>query len=74
MTQQLFTLADACIILGVKPYVVTYLLATKKLPEPQRIGGRRMFTDEDLSKLSAVLKLDAYPRLPKTAERGRRAK
>ncbi len=73
MTQQLFTLADACNILGVKPYVLTYVLATKKVPEPQRISGRRMFTHDDLSNISLVLKLDIYPTAAKK-ERGSRAK
>ncbi len=67
MTQQLFTLSDACRILGVKPYILTYLMSTKKVPEPQRISGRRMFTHDDLSTISLALNLDVYPQPRKEA-------
>jgi len=59
MTQELYTLADAARILAVKPYIVTYLLSTKKIPEPLRISGRRMFTVEDLARIDEFLKLNA---------------
>jgi DNA-binding transcriptional MerR regulator len=59
MQQEYFTLGRAAEILAVKPYVLTYLLATKKVAEPARVGGRRMFTASDLAKISEYLKVSA---------------
>lgn len=57
MHQEYFTLGRAAEILAVKPYVLTYLLATKKVAEPARVGGRRMFTTSDLARISEYLKV-----------------
>ena len=43
---------------GLQPYQITYALATGKIPEPARIGGRRVFTNEDIEIITAVLRPD----------------
>jgi DNA-binding transcriptional MerR regulator len=57
MESEIYTLRDACEILRVQPHIITYLLATGKIPEPRRIGGRRLFTAADLAAISEILKL-----------------
>lgn len=57
MCTDYFTLGDAARILAVPPYQITYLLSTGKLPEPKRIGNRRLFTHADLCTISEYLKL-----------------
>jgi DNA-binding transcriptional MerR regulator len=50
-----FLLGQAASILGVKPYQVIYLLTTGQVPEPSRVGGRRMFCEADLQRLADAL-------------------
>lgn len=54
-TERLFLLREAAEYLNCKPYQITYLLNTKKVPEPKRIGGRRCFCVGDLLRLAEQL-------------------
>lgn len=55
MGEELVTLRGAAEILNVKPWVVTHLLTAGKAPEPQRVGGRRMFSRRDIARIRAAL-------------------
>jgi hypothetical protein len=48
-------LGQAASALGVKPYQIIYLLTTSQVPEPRRVGGRRMFGDLDLQRIAEAL-------------------
>lgn len=52
-----YTLRDACRILAVPPYRITYLLEIGACPEPLRIAGRRCFTITDLARLAELLNI-----------------
>ena len=52
-----FLLADAARILGVMPHQIVYLFTTRQLPEPRRIGNRRVFTIFDLHRISEKLQV-----------------
>lgn len=55
--QNLYLLSEAARALGCKPYIITYALATKQVPEPRKIGGRRTFTKSELKTLAKKLGL-----------------
>lgn len=57
MQQDMYTLKDAARILRVQPHVLTYVFSTRKLPEPMRLGGRRVFTAADLARINEFLQL-----------------
>lgn len=57
MTAQYFSLGDAARVLGIPPYQISYLLSTGKVPEPKRIGNRRLFSIDDLAQISEYIKL-----------------
>lgn len=52
---ELYLLSDAARLLGCKPHRITYLLTSQQVPEPKRIGGRRMFGRNDLQRLAKHL-------------------
>ena len=53
MTQQHLLLGDVARLLGVKPYRVTYALATGLVPEPRtRIANKRLFDSADVARLA----------------------
>jgi len=58
METEYYTLRDAARILVVKPYQIVYAISVGLLPEPRRLGGRRIFTIEELAHVSEVLKLE----------------
>ena len=51
-----YLLGEAAEMLRCQPYQITYLLATRKIPEPMRIGGRRIFRPADMSRIQKMLK------------------
>ena len=54
---QLFLLNDVANLTQMKPYQIVYLLTSRQIPEPTlRIGGRRMFTPEDLRRIKDLIK------------------
>jgi hypothetical protein len=72
MDQELYTLADASRILSVRPHVLAYALLSRRIPEPRRAGGRRVFTMGDLVNISEILKLEIVPELIRKGEIGGR--
>jgi hypothetical protein len=46
--QMLFSMSEAAKAAGVAPYRIKYALQTKRLPEPGRVGGRRVFSPDDV--------------------------
>ena len=57
LDRRLYSLSDVADIIGCKPYQITYLLTTRQVPEPARIGNKRVFSIEDVFRISQ--KLDA---------------
>lgn len=62
---RLYSLKDAAAILQKQPYQITYVLTTGKVPEPQRIGGKRVFTSEDLQRIAERLGIENIEELLK---------
>jgi len=58
MTKYLFSLKDIAAILRTQPYRIVYQLTTGKVPEPKRIGGKRVFTLEDLELIAEQLGIE----------------
>ena len=58
MHKQLMSLKDVANRLGTQPYRIVYLLSTGKVPEPDRVGGKRVFSTEDLSRIAKQLGID----------------
>ena len=56
MSKRQYLLGEAAGVLHCQPYQITYLLATRKIPEPMRIGGRRIFTSADMNRIATMLK------------------
>jgi DNA-binding transcriptional MerR regulator len=52
-----YLLSDLSKRLNVPPYRITYLYTTRRLPEPLRIGNRRIFTDADARQVAKALGL-----------------
>jgi DNA-binding transcriptional MerR regulator len=44
----LFSMSEAAKATGVAPYRIKYALQTRRLPEPGRVGGRRVFGPDDV--------------------------
>jgi len=63
MNKEYYLLGDAARLLGCQAYQISYLLLTRKVPEPLRIGGRRVFTLGDLTKIAELLELDTIREL-----------
>jgi DNA-binding transcriptional MerR regulator len=57
MTNDYFTLADVSELLETPAYRITYLLATRQVPEPSRIGNRRLFTLADIQRIAERLEI-----------------
>ena len=59
MFHELFSLADVCKLLHVKPHKILYLLSVGEVPEPRlRVGGRRLWTVPEIALISEKLSLD----------------
>ena len=49
-------LGDVARLLDTPPHRIVYLLTARKVPEPAlRVGGRRVFTAEDVERVRAAL-------------------
>ena len=55
MNQFFYSLKDIAAITHRQPYQIVYLLTTGKVAEPQRIGGKRVFTIDDLNRIAERL-------------------
>lgn len=50
-----YLIGDLSKRLNVPPYRIAYLLTTGQLPEPKRIGNRRIFTETDARQVAKAL-------------------
>lgn len=56
---EFFLLSDVARILRCQPYQIVYLLTTRQVPEPRlRIGNKRVFTMNDISRLAEKMQVD----------------
>lgn len=58
MDTDYYTLGQLADLLRCKPYQIHYLCATRQIPEPRRVGGRRCFTLPEAARISELLKLN----------------
>lgn len=49
------SLKDVVARLKTQPYRIVYLLTTGKVPEPERVGGKRVFEIDDLNRIAKAL-------------------
>jgi DNA-binding transcriptional MerR regulator len=59
MKKQLYSLGDVAETLSVPRHRIVYVLESGRVPEPQRLGGRRVFTEADVSAIARALDLEA---------------
>jgi DNA-binding transcriptional MerR regulator len=52
------TLGDVSRLLMVPPHRILYLISTRKVPEPMRVGGRRIWTMEQVAEISEKLTIE----------------
>ena len=57
METEYFLLNDLAKLLGVQAYQIVYLLTTRQVPEPRRIGNRRVFTIYDAHRIAEKLQV-----------------
>ncbi|NQV25030.1 MAG: MerR family transcriptional regulator [Rhodopirellula sp.] len=48
---ELFTTSQVAKLLAIKSYQLTYALSLGIVPEPQRLSGRRLFSQQDIERL-----------------------
>jgi len=64
-----FLLSDVARLLGVQGYKIIYQLVTGKVQEPRlRIGGRRIFTIEDIHRIAEKLQIQLAQELAAKGE------
>jgi len=56
-----YLIGDIAKRLNVPPYRIAYLYLTRKLPEPLRIGNRRLFREADARLVAKALGLSWNP-------------
>jgi hypothetical protein len=54
-------LGDVARRLGCQPYQIVYLLTTGQVPEPARLGNRRLFGKQDVERIAERLGVDLEP-------------
>jgi DNA-binding transcriptional MerR regulator len=69
--KQFYLVSDLSKQLNIPPYRITYLLMTRKLAEPSRIGNRRVFSEADARKVAKALGLSWKPDQQGKEEHGR---
>jgi hypothetical protein len=55
MKNHYYLLGDVARTLGCQPYRIVYLLTTGQVPEPRRLGNRRLFKEDDVQRIAARL-------------------
>ncbi len=50
-----YLIGDLSKRLNVPPYRIAYLYTTRQLPEPERIGNRRIFSEADARQVAMLL-------------------
>jgi hypothetical protein len=58
MTEACYTLKDVASILHTEPYRIVYQLSTHKVADVPRIGGRRIFSLEDVQRIATALEIE----------------
>ena len=53
-------LGDVARILGVVPYRIVYLITSGKVPEPAKLGGRRVFFEDDIERIAKKLNIENW--------------
>lgn len=64
------TTGQVCQELNIPRYKLAYLFEQLLIPEPKRIGGRRMFTQDDLFAIKAVLETRNSNKTPISLKKG----
>ena len=59
MKKQLLSLKDVATRLNTQHYRIVYLLTTGKVPEPNRVGGKRVFDTDDLNRIAKALGVES---------------
>lgn len=67
-TQELLTIGDVAKRLDVPQYRIVYLLQRGRVPEPPRLSGRRIFSQQDLADIADQLKQPHAGRPPRRKE------
>lgn len=71
MKNDYYLLSDVVRLLKVPPYKITYVLNTRKIAEPARIGGRRCFTETDIDTIATALGIQRVPETDRGDQGGR---
>ncbi|TWT62875.1 MerR family transcriptional regulator [Rubinisphaera italica] len=50
-----YTLRDVAKRIGIPSHRIVYLFTSGKVAEPNRVSGRRLFTEDDIQKIATVL-------------------
>jgi DNA-binding transcriptional MerR regulator len=62
---KLYLLSDVVRLVRKRPHQITYAITSGLLPEPQvRIGGRRIFQDEDIERIAQYFGVRLKKELP----------
>lgn len=67
-TEELLTIGDVAKRLDVPQYRIVYLLQRGRVPEPPRLSGRRIFTQQDLTHIATQLNQPHAGRPPRRKE------
>ena len=62
-----WTLGEIAEMLDIPEHRIQYLFRSRKVPDVRRIGGRRVFTREDVQRVVAALGMP-YPSVPPTEQ------
>jgi hypothetical protein len=63
-TPDFYLLSDVARLLRCRPYRIAYLLSTRQVPEPSlRIGNKRVFTPNDISRIAEKLQIQRTQKL-----------
>lgn len=54
-TGRRYLLGEVARLLDVQPYRIVYLLSSRQIDEPPRLGNRRMFDCDDIQKIAEKL-------------------
>jgi DNA-binding transcriptional MerR regulator len=56
MEQEFYSLGEAALMLQCQPHRIMYLFSTRAVPEPLRVGGRRLFSLQDIAAIAEKMK------------------
>jgi DNA-binding transcriptional MerR regulator len=61
-----YLLGEVARTLGCQPYQIVYLLTTGQVPEPDRLGSRRLFGFKDVQRIAAKIGIKQQQKGEKT--------